>query len=112
MTNRPDLTGHFGVAWELYAMYFPQGNINYSKLSDYKKQFSTVNMFDLLEHTEKKGKKQIIAETQGLNTYILLEINAVNVKKSDFFMRLQTLDLGSSPINNRVDFSNLFMNIS
>jgi phenylalanyl-tRNA synthetase beta chain len=27
-------------------------------------------------------------------------------------MRLQTLDLGSSPINNWVDFSNLFMNIA
>jgi phenylalanyl-tRNA synthetase beta chain len=112
LTNRPDLTGHFGVARELNAMYFPHGNINYSKLPDYQKQFATTNIFDLLEHTEKKGKKQIIAETQGLNNYILLEINNIEVKKSDFFMRLQTLDLGSSPINNWVDFSNLFMNIS
>ncbi|GHW02793.1 hypothetical protein AGMMS50249_5790 [candidate division SR1 bacterium] len=112
LTNRPDLTGHFGVAWELNSMYFPAGNINYSKLPDYQKSFETTSMLDLLEHTEKKGKKQVVAETQGLNNYILLEINNVQVKKADFFMRLQTLDLGSSPINNWVDFSNLFMNIS
>ncbi|MDR2416009.1 MAG: hypothetical protein LBD75_05390 [Candidatus Peribacteria bacterium] len=112
LTNRPDLTGHFGVAWELNAMYFPQGKINYSKLPDYEKQFSTTNMLDLLEHTEKKAKKQVISQTDGLNTYILLEINNISVKQADFFMRLQTLDLGSSPINNWVDFSNLFMNIS
>ncbi|MDR2540603.1 MAG: hypothetical protein LBD11_02180 [Candidatus Peribacteria bacterium] len=112
LTNRPDLTGHFGVAWELNAMYFPQGKINYSKLPDYQKAFETTSILDLLEHTEKKGKKQIIAETQGLNNYILLEINDVEVKKADFFMRLQTLDLGNGPINNWVDFSNLFMNIT
>jgi len=112
LTNRPDLTGHFGVARELSAMYSPLGKVNYSKLPDYEKQFSTTNILDLLEHTEKKAKKQVLSETEGLNNYILLEINNVHVQESDFFMRLQTLDLGSTPINNRVDFSNLFMNIS
>lgn len=112
LTNRPDLTGHFGVAWELNAMYFPQGKINYSKLPDYKKTFSSTNIFDLLEHNEKKAKKQVISETQWLNNYILLEINNVNVNSSDFFLRLQNSDLGNSSINNWVDFSNIFMNIS
>ena len=112
LTKRPDLTGHFGLARELNAMYSPTGKVTYSKLPDYEKQFATTNIFDLLEHTEKKAKKQVLSETDGLNNYILLEVNDVQVKESDFFMRLQTLDLGSSPINNRVDFSNLFMNIT
>ena len=112
LTNRPDLTGHFGIARELNAMYSPTGKITYNKLPDYEKQFATTNILELLEHTEKKAKKQVISETSGLNSYILLEINNVSVKQADFFMRLQTLDLGSSPINNRVDFSNLFMNLS
>lgn len=112
LTNRPDLTGHFGVAWELNAMYQPAGKINFSKLPDIKQSFDMTNIFDLLNETKKKWKKQIISETQDLNTYILLEINDIEVKKSDFFMRLQCLDLGFGGVNNWVDFGNLWMNIT
>ena len=112
LTNRPDLTGHFWVAWEFNSMYQPQGKVTFSKLPEYEKTFSTSNMLDIIQNGEKKWKKQVVCETEWLNNYILLELNNVNVKESDFYMRLQNSDLGNGNFNNWVDFSNLFMNIS
>jgi len=112
LTNRPDLTGHFGVAWEFNSMYQPQGKVEFSALPHYQQDFETTNMLDLLEHGEKKGKKSVVCETEWLNNYILIELNNVEVKDSDFYMRLQNADLGNGSINNWVDFSNIFMNIS
>jgi len=112
LTNRPDLTGHFGVAWEFNSMYKPQWKVGFSALPKYQQDFETTNMLDLLEHGEKKWKKSVICETEWLNNYILLELNNVEVKDSDFYMRLQNADLGNGSINNWVDFSNIFMNIS
>ena len=112
LTNRPDLTGHFGVAWEFNSMYKPQWKIWFSALPKYQDDFANTSMLDLLEHWEKKWKKSVICETEGLNNYILLELNNVEVKESDFYMRLQNADLGNGWVNNWVDFSNLFMNIS
>lgn len=112
LTNRPDLTGHFGVAWEFNSMYKPQWKIWFSALPKYQQDFETTNMLDLLEHGEKKGKKSVICETQWLNNYILLELNNVEVRESDFYMRLQNADLWNGSVNNWVDFSNIFMNIS
>jgi len=112
LTNRPDLTGHFGVAWEFNSMYKPQWKVDFSALPNYQQDFDTTNMLDLLEHGEKKGKKSVVCETEWLNNYILIELNNVEVKDSDFYMRLQNTDLGNGSINNWVDFSNIFMNIS
>lgn len=112
LTNRPDLTGHFWVAWELNAMYQSQWKVSFNKIIDYKNNFANTNMIDLIQNGEKKWKKQVVCETEGLNNYILLELNNVSVKDSDFYMRLQNLDLGNWGVNNWVDFSNLFMNIS
>ena len=112
LTNRPDLTGHFGVAWEFNSMYQPQWKIEFSALPKYQQDFENTNMLDLLEHGEKKWKKSVVCETKWLNNYILLELNNVSVKDSDFYMRLQNADLWNGSVNNWVDFSNIFMNIS
>ena len=112
LTNRPDLTGHFGVAWEFNSMYQPKWKVTFSALPNYKQTFENTNMLDLLENWEKKWKKSVICETEWLNNYILLELNNVSVKDSDFYMRLQNADLWNGSVNNRVDFSNIFMNIS
>lgn len=82
LTNRPDLTGHFGIARELNAMYHSSGGINYNKLTEYQETFKHTNIFDLLEHNEKKLGKKVIAETEGLHNYILLALNTIEVKKS------------------------------
>ena len=112
LTNRPDLTWHFWVAWEFNSMYQPVWKVWFSALSKYQEDFLNTNMLDLLEHGEKKWKKSVICETDGLNNYILLELNNVDVKGTSFYMRLQNADLGNGSINNWVDFSNIFMNIS
>lgn len=111
MTNRPDLTGHFGAAVELNAMY-PDQQIKYNKVKEYLESFKHTEILNVLSHTESKLSRQVLGQSENLNTYIALEINKVKIQKSDFFARLQLLDLGSHPISNWVDFSNLFMNIS
>lgn len=65
----------------------------------------------ILENSTQPERK-VVGESDGLNTYLLLHIKNVNIQPASFFARLQMLDLGSNPISNRVDFSNLFMNIS
>lgn len=111
LTNRPDLTGHFGAAVELNAIY-DAAKKRYAKIKDYMQQFQNSNILDILEHSEKKLQRAVINETSGLNTYIALELHGVQVKESDFFTRLQLIDMAMNPVNNWVDFSNIFMNIS
>lgn len=66
----------------------------------------------MLEHTENKLSRAIKVSSDAVNTYIALELRNIEVKKSDFFSRLQLMDIGGKPVNNWVDFSNLFMNIA
>lgn len=111
LTNRPDLTGHFAAAIELNAIY-PDANKQYGKIKDYLESFQNTNILDLLEHSEKKLDKQILCQSDAVNSYVALALKGIEVKASDFFTRLQLIDLGGKPVNNWVDFSNLFMNIS
>ena len=104
LTNRPDLTGHFGAAVELNAIY-SDAQKKYNKIPEYP-------ILEVLEHTEQKFSRAIKVASEAVNTYIAVEIKNVEVKKSDFFSRLQLRDIGGKPVNNWVDFVNLFMNIS
>ncbi len=109
LTNRPDLTGHFGVAVELNAIY-PDALKKFNGIKKWIESFRDTNILEVLEHTEKPLNREVRGLSKAVNTYIALGIKNIEVKKSDFFSRLQVLDLGSNPINNWVDFSNLFMN--
>ena len=111
LTNRPDLTGHFGAAIELNAIY-PDAVKKYHRITEMMTQFQTTNILEVLEHTEKKLVPGVQVESPFVNSYIALRIENISVKKSDFFSRLQLLDIWGKAINNWVDFSNLFMNIS
>lgn len=108
LTNRPDLTWHFGIACELNSIYRDSGKIIYNKAKDYFHQFDTTNILDILESWN-KAKRKVICKTEWLNSYTLLELNDVNLLESSFFTRLQMIDMWSNPRNNRVDFSNIFM---
>jgi len=112
LTNRPDLTWHFWVAWEFNSMYQSLWKVWFNALIKYQDDFSSTNILDVIQHWEKKWKKSVICETEWLNNYILLELNNVDVKEADFYMRLQNADLWNWSVNNWVDFSNIFMNIS
>lgn len=111
LTHRPDLTWHFWLATELNAIYYSKdkSKIKFNKIKEYYEQFSNKDINQILENSKKSNKK-VLSETDKLNTYILMEINNISVLKSEFFTRLQMLDLWQTPINNRVDFSNIFMN--
>ncbi len=111
LTNRPDLTGHFGVACELNSIYRDAGKFAYNKVKDYFNHFASTNILDILEHGN-KAKRKVIGESWWVNSYTLLELNNVNVKESSFFTRLQMIDLWANPRSNRVDFSNIFMILS
>lgn len=111
LTNRPDLTGHFGLAIDLNWIYGEAWVIKFNKVSEYLKGFKDTNILDLLQSSN-KGSIQVESQTKDLFTYIALELNNVEIKKSDFFSRLLLIDQWSAPRNNWVDFSNLFMNLS
>ncbi len=112
LTNRPDLTGHFGAATELHAIYgHEKWAITFNKIKDYHQQCTPEHIMQILENST-KPERNVVGESEGLNSYILLHLKNIAVHQASFFSRLQTLDLWSKPINNWVDFSNLFMNIS
>ena len=120
LTNRPDLTWHRWAAVELNAMYgLAEGwklkaegpAIGANKIKEYFELFGANKIEEILEGS-KKAKTKVIVEADGLNSYILLELNNVNVQPSSFYTRLQMIDMGATPRSNWVDFSNLFMLIS
>lgn len=92
LTNRPDLTGHFGAAIELNAIY-PDVVKKYHRITEMMTQFQTTNILEVLEHTEKKMVPGVRVESPFVNSYIALRIENISVKKSDFFSRLQLLDI-------------------
>jgi len=109
LTNRPDLTWHFGITTELNAIYGK--NVSFNKIKDYVKQFQNMNIIQILDGSTKLDRK-VVGQTDGLNSYILMEIKNININQTWFFSRLQMIDLWANPRSNRVDFSNLFMLIS
>lgn len=112
LTNRPDLTGHFGAATELQAIYGEvKWAITFNTIKDYHSQCTPKNIMQILENST-TPEKNVIGESDGLNAYLLLHLKNVHISQASFFSRLQTIDLWANPISNRVDFSNLFMNIS
>lgn len=111
LTNRPDLTGHFGIACELNSIYRDSGKIIYNKAKEYFSHFANTNILDVLEHGN-RAKRNVVSQSEWVNSYTLLEINNVTVRESSFFTRLQMIDMWSNPRSNRVDFSNLFMLLS
>ncbi len=113
LTHRPDLTGHFGLSTELYAIYkthFPS-KIWLHTVSSYYHKLSDKNIFNLLAHGKQSNKK-ITSSCEWLRSYLLLDLKDVRIQKSPFFMRLQLADLWLQSKNNWVDFSNLFMYIT
>lgn len=111
LTHRPDLTGHFGIATELNAIYIWTDHIKFNKAKDYMNDFQNQNIFEVLENAT-KSKRSVISESDKLNTYILLELNDVKVEQSNFFTRLMMMDLWMNPRENWVDFSNIFVSLS
>lgn len=96
ITNRPDLTGHIWLAYELATIYgrdfISPANTSYQNLPS--------------------SSIQIKSTTDKLLDYTLFEIKDVEVKRSDFVTRLHLIDLDHTTFHNWVDFSNLFMELT
>ena len=110
LTNRPDLTWHFGMAIDLNSMY-NDNQISYNGISTYFDTLKNTNVLDLINN-KWATKIWLKTETENVNSYILMEVNNVTVRPGGMLSRLHMYDLWSKPISNWVDFSNLFMNIT
>jgi len=110
LTNRPDLTGHLWQAIELNAIYkiFDPEKIYMNNISQIFENFENTNIFEVLEYST-RANKNLFVDTELTRSYILLELKNVKIQKSSFKERLELIDLQEQPINNFVDFSNLFM---
>lgn len=109
VTHRPDLTGHFGIAWEIQALYaMEDGKHTFNKLPDRKHNFETTNMLDTLSNAN-KATMEVDVQTDACQSYVAVQLNDVSVQRSSLYTRLAMQDIGQQSRNNWVDFSNLFM---
>lgn len=96
ITNRPDMTWHIGLVYEAWAIWW----------RDYTS--STNTSYNNLPNSA----TQVISSTDKLLDYTMFDIKWVDIKRSNFPNRLQLIDLSHTTFYNRVDFSNLFMEIT
>ena len=113
LTNRPDLTWHFGVANEIYTIYNYEDKkkINFHSLRMLHERYDNNNVLNLLANGHQSNIK-VSTQTDDCRSYTLLELDGINVQASDFYLKLQLHDLWLSSVNNRVDLSNYFMYLS
>jgi phenylalanyl-tRNA synthetase beta chain len=79
-----------------------------NNISQIFENFENTNIFEVLEYST-RANKNLFVDTELTRSYILLELKNVKIQKSSFKERLELIDLQEQPINNFVDFSNLFM---
>lgn len=102
ITNRPDLTGHFGLAQEIYAIYQTHDQkaiTNDSWLKKYKTDLATPI----------KEEGTLVVKSDKVRSYTTLSIPWIIIQPSSLQTRIHMIDLWLQPRNNRVDFSNYFM---
>ena len=110
VTHRPDLTGHFGLAWELNAMYVSDAStkIIMSKLPTLMDAHTYTSIDELVVH----GKAHTIAvqnNCPAVQVYGSILAENCAVQPSTLLTRVILRDCGSTPKNNWVDFSNISM---
>ena len=106
VTHRPDLTGHFGLAVEARTLYLDARGTIDTWVQDFS---SATFLSNLLDTNISLPWHTVDIQTDKVFSYSLLSLSAIQMQKSSFFTRLQLIDLGHTPKNNWVDFSNLFM---
>jgi phenylalanyl-tRNA synthetase beta chain len=114
INNRPDLTGLFGMAIEMRAIFRNNNTLDIIKqenITHILSEHTPVRTLELLSHATTCSQKFLL-QTDKCSVYSLLNLTNISVKQSPFYDRLSLIDSGLSPKNNRVDFSNLFMMIA
>ncbi len=109
ITHRPDMFGHFWLAFELQAL-FPDA-ILFNSLQKIQEKMRPWHIIQLLSHAEKHTIPVTIS-AHGVYTYCSIDISAITIAPSDFYNKLQLIDCWYGIKNNWVDFSNIFMLIT
>lgn len=110
VTHRPDLTGHFWLAWELNAMNAAEAStkVIMSKLPTMMDAHTYTSIDELVAH----GKAHTIPVQNNCPAVLvygsILAENTV-IQPSTLLTRVILRDCGSTPKNNWVDFSNITM---
>lgn len=91
ITHRPDLTGHFGIATELYAIYDDE-KLTKKDIAKVMDKVLDTSIIDFLEDS-KASVKKISPKTDKLRSYVLAEISDIEVKPSSFTTRVILRDL-------------------
>jgi phenylalanyl-tRNA synthetase beta chain len=113
ITHRPDLTGHFGLACELnaiYRMHSPE-ELTFENTSTLLERVTLTPLVQMLESSPKSSKKLHIT-SDLVHSYMYIQIPDIVVHRSSLYTRSALLELGSTPRNNWVDFSNMFMYVT
>ncbi len=110
VTHRPDMTGHFGLAWELHAMYAPTAkeSITWNKLPSLMQNHTYTSINEMVAHG-KHHTLPVHVDCDAVSVYSTLLISWCTIKPSNFLTRMILIDCDSTPKNNWVDLSNYFM---
>lgn len=110
ITNRPDLTGYWGLAVEVQTLLRKQPeSITFSRVKQYIDSYAQRQ--NTKEHYKElpQSKRTIQIQSEKVRSYSTLELQQVQVKPSNFYTRTLLRDMQIIPKNNRVDIGNLFM---
>ncbi|MEI7920201.1 MAG: hypothetical protein WCH65_08960 [bacterium] len=61
-------------------------------MKQYQEQCTPENIMQILENSS-SAKRKVVCQSEGVNTYTLLEINDIHIQQTSFFSRLQMLDM-------------------
>lgn len=110
ITNRPDLTGHFWLAWELQAMYAQSASTNIlrNKLPTIIESHSYTSSNQLATFG-KQHQIPVRITCDGVRVYTGIHLTDCQVVPSTFFTRMVLRDCDLTPRSNWVDAGNTFM---
>jgi phenylalanyl-tRNA synthetase beta chain len=111
ITTRPDLTGYWGVACELNAVYADSGLVQFNHVPTVLEELRHLNISEAL-HMAPNASRWVVIDTDLCACYSLIEFVDITVKPSDLYQRMMVYDTGAVPRSNWVDWSNNFMNLT
>ena len=111
ITTRPDLTGYWGVACELNAVYADSGLIQFNQVPTVLNELQHLNISEALR-TAPNATRWVQIDTDLCACYSVVEFDGITVKPSDLYQRMMVYGTGAIPRSNWVDRSNNFMNLT
>lgn len=111
ITTRPDLTGYWGLACELNAVYADTGLIGFNNVAVILENIRNTHISEVLE-VAPNASRWVMIKSDSCACYCVIEIADITVKPSDLYHRMMVYGTWATPRNNRVDRSNNFMNLT